>query len=86
MSEIKLKDCYDAVAKCSKCNCEYGYDFPTKYIKKVLGRRIKLPGFKPNNLCPICDPNYKEKPKNLKPKHLNTSETTNNCNLTGVKQ
>ena len=81
MTEIKLKDYYDAVAKCQKCFCEYGYDYPSKYVKKILGKRILLSGYKTNNLCPICDANYKNKPKNLKPKHLNTSETTNKRNL-----
>jgi len=70
---IKLEDCYDAVAVCKKCKTEYGYDLPSKYIKKVCGKRIKLPGFKSNMLCPVCDNSYKDKPKDL-----NTSESINN--------
>ena len=72
---IELKDMYDEVAKCNKCNCEYGYDLPSKYIKKVLGKRIKLPGFRDSGICPFCDPNYKDKPKILKPKGLNRSDS-----------
>ena len=83
---IELKDIYDKVAKYKKCNCEYGYDLPPKYIKKILGKRIKLDGYKDKGLCPMCDDDYKDKPKiktmnldkNSKPKGLYTSETTNN--------
>ena len=70
---IKLEDCYDAVDRCKKCKCEYGYDYPARYIKKIMGRRIKLPGYKDNRLCPKCDPSYKEKPK-----ALYTSDSINN--------
>jgi hypothetical protein len=64
-NNIKSEDCYDAVSKCKKCKCEYGYDYPSKYVKKILGRRILLSGYKDNGLCPKCDPSFKEKPKAL---------------------
>ena len=80
--DIKLEDCYDAVAKCKKCGIKYGYDLPQKYIKNICGKRIKLQGYKDNELCPTCDPNFKDKPK---PKALYTSECINNCNSIGAK-
>ena len=61
MDNIKLEDCYDGVAICKKCKVKYGYDLPSKYIKKVCGKRIKLPGFTDNGLCPLCSPDSKEK-------------------------
>jgi hypothetical protein len=81
--EIKLEDCYDEVSACKKCNTKYGYDLPSKFIKFICGKRIKVPGYKDNGLCPICDPQFKEKPKALrsdgfeKPKGLYTSDSMN---------
>ena len=62
---IKLEDCYDGVAKCKKCGIKYGYDIPSKFKKKILGKvKIKL-GYVDSGLCPNCDPQWKEKPKGL---------------------
>ena len=73
MDNMKLEDCYDVVTVCKKCKVKYGYDLPAKYIKKVCGKRIKIPGYKDSGLCPKCDPACKEKPKGLY-----TGETINN--------
>lgn len=64
-NDIKLEDCYDEVAICKKCKVKYGYDLPSKYIKNICGKRIKLSGYKESGMCPRCDPSYKEKPKAL---------------------
>jgi len=73
MDNIKLEEYYDAVAVCKKCKSKYGYDLPLKYIKKICGKKIKLPGYKDDGLCPLCNPSYKQKPK-----ALYTSDSLNN--------
>ena len=81
--EIKLEDCYDEVSVCKKCNTKYGYDLPSKFIKFICGKRIKVAGYKDNGLCPFCNPLSDEKmylDKQLeisKPKGLYTSDSMN---------
>jgi len=62
MEEMNLKDCYDRVGKCKKCGIEYGYDVPSKFKKSFCGKVHIKPGYKDESeLCPRCDPNFKEK-------------------------